>query len=199
MKAYDFKKILKRVWHFIWHEDSIWSWLVNIILAFVLIKYVIYPGLGFILGTTHPIVAVVSGSMEHNGNFDDWWAIHQQYYQGFNISKEEFISFQFKHGFNKGDIMVLIGKDSQDLNVGDIIVFNGGRKDPIIHRVIKKWEEGNKVFFQTKGDHNAKSMEAIELRIPESQIIGKAVFRVPFLGYIKIWFVDLLRFLHIIK
>ena len=64
----DWRKILKRVWYFIWEEDSIWSWLVNIILAFVLIKYVVYPGLGFLLGTSHPIVAVVSGSMEHDGS-----------------------------------------------------------------------------------------------------------------------------------
>jgi len=199
MNARDWKRILKRIWHFIWEEDSIWSWLVNIVLAFVLIKYVVYPGLGFLLGTSHPIVAVVSGSMEHDGKFDDWWAIHQQYYQQFNISKAEFLSYQFKYGFNRGDIMVLIGRDPEKLNIGDIIVFNGGRKDPIIHRVIDKWEEDGKYFFQTKGDHNIKSMEGLELRIPESQIIGKALFRVPFLGYIKIWFVDLLRFLHIIK
>jgi len=199
MKSRNWKKVLKKVWHFIWEEDSIWSWLVNIILAFVLIKYIVYPGLGFLLGTTHPIVAVVSGSMEHNDNFDDWWVIHQEYYKDFNISKEEFLSFQFKNGFNKGDIMVLLGKDPEKINIGDIIVFNGGRKDPIIHRVIKKWEENGKIYFQTKGDHNIQSMESLELRIPETQVIGQALFRVPLLGYIKIWFVDLLRLVGIVS
>ena len=56
----------KKIWHFIWEEDSAWSWIVNIALAFVLIKFIVYPGLAFFLGTTHPVVAVVSSSMEHN-------------------------------------------------------------------------------------------------------------------------------------
>ena len=58
------RKQLKKIWYFIW-DDSIWSWIVNIILAFVLIKFVVYPGLGFLLNTSHPVVAVVSSSMEH--------------------------------------------------------------------------------------------------------------------------------------
>ena len=62
--------ILKKIWNFIWHDNSVWSWLVNVILAFVLVKFVIYPGLGFLLHTTHPVVAVMSSSMEHNGDFN---------------------------------------------------------------------------------------------------------------------------------
>jgi hypothetical protein len=195
--AQDWKKTAKRVWHFIWDEDSIWSWLVNVVLAFVLIKFIVYPGLGFLLATTHPIVAVVSGSMEHDGS--SWWAGQQLYYQQFNISEKEFQTFRFKNGFNKGDIMVLIGKNPSDLGVGDVIVFNGGRSDPIIHRIIKKWSENGNLFFQTKGDHNQMSMAGLEQKIPESQVIGKAVVRIPYLGYIKIWFVDLLRLAHIIQ
>ena len=52
-----------KVWYFIWHDDSVWSWIVNIILAFLLIKFIVYPGLGFLLETEYPVVAVVSGSM----------------------------------------------------------------------------------------------------------------------------------------
>ena len=62
------RAFLKKAWHFIWEDDSVLSWLVNIILAFVLIKFIVYPGLGFILQTTHPVVAVVSESMEHGMN-----------------------------------------------------------------------------------------------------------------------------------
>jgi len=197
MASSDWKVLARKIWHFIWEEDSIWSWIVNIVLAFVLIKFVVYPGLGFLLGTTHPIVAVVSGSMEHDGKFDDWWAVQQEYYYKFNISKEEFLSFKFKNGFNKGDIMILVGKNPTTINVGDVIVFNGGITDPIIHRVIRKWEENGKIYFQTKGDHNMQSMQ-LESRIPESQVVGEAFFRIPLLGYIKIWFVNLLQLLHVI-
>ncbi|MFW6450304.1 MAG: signal peptidase I [Nanoarchaeota archaeon] len=61
----EFKRWLKKTWKFLWDDDSVLSWIVNIIVAFILIKFVIYPGIGFMLGTSHPIVAVVSGSMEH--------------------------------------------------------------------------------------------------------------------------------------
>ena len=59
-----YKKKLKRLWHFIWEDNSVWSWIANIVLAFILIKFIVYPSLGFVLGTTHPVVAVVSESME---------------------------------------------------------------------------------------------------------------------------------------
>ncbi|HLP79463.1 MAG TPA: signal peptidase I [Acidobacteriota bacterium] len=54
-----------KFWKFLWEDNSPWSWLVNIILAFVLIKFIVYPGIGVLLGTQLPVVAVVSGSMEH--------------------------------------------------------------------------------------------------------------------------------------
>ena len=60
-----FRKFLKKLWYFLWEENSVWSWIANIALAFILIKFVVYPGIGLILGTNYPIVAVVSGSMEH--------------------------------------------------------------------------------------------------------------------------------------
>ena len=61
----DLQKATSKIWHFIWEENNIWSWLANIILAFILIKFIIYPAIGFILGTQYPIVAVVSGRMLH--------------------------------------------------------------------------------------------------------------------------------------
>ena len=68
----DYRKVLKRVWHFIWEDNSIWSWIANIAIAFILIKFIVYPSLGFFLSTSHPVVAVVSESMEHNNGFNKW-------------------------------------------------------------------------------------------------------------------------------
>jgi len=65
MNKKEIKDIAKKVWYFIWESDSTLSWIVNIILAFLIIKFIVYPALGFMLQTSHPIVAVVSGSMEH--------------------------------------------------------------------------------------------------------------------------------------
>ena len=233
------KKTLKRVWHFIWEDNSIWSWLVNIALAFVLIKFIVYPSLGFLLITTHPVVAVVSESMEHNAHptcaemsqyyffgkkdycskyayalcgkafsksmsfsLGEYWNECGKWYESNNITIEQFTQFSFKNGFNTGDIMVLRGKKPEAIKVGDIIVFWSSKSEPIIHRVVKKWKDSYGYHFQTKGDHNAYSIKTPildETNISEEQIIGNAVVRIPMLGYIKIWFVDLLNFLGLLK
>lgn len=201
----DIKKKLKKVWKFIWESDSPWSWILNIILAFVIIKFIIYPGLGLVLGTNLPVVAVISGSMEHNGNtLNEWWdsecckdalcmktVSQKSFYTPYNISKSDFESFRFKNGFNKGDIMFLISPKNAE--VGDVIVFNGNhRNDPIIHRVI----DMNSTSFRTKGDNNCGSWY-FEDDIPKENVLGKAVLRVPLLGWIKIGFVSLIRLIGI--
>src|SRR3989338_2199309 len=101
--------MLKKIWKFIWHDDSILSWIVNIVLAFLIVKFLVYPGLGLILGgTSHPIVAVVSGSMEHNGlGFEQWWAENSEEYEIYNIMESQANEWVLKNGFNKGDIVFL--------------------------------------------------------------------------------------------
>ncbi len=187
--------VLKKTWHFIWHEDSALSWIVNIILAFIIIKFLLYPGLGLVLSTTHPIVAVVSSSMEHDAGFDKWWQENENFYRGFNINRDEFSEFRFKNGFNKGDIMVLGSGRPEKIDVGDTIVYMSGRPDPIIHRVIEKKQVDGEWVFQTKGDNNAdqiKTSALDETKVLEEHIIGRALFRVPLLGYIKILFVEVI-------
>lgn len=201
----EIKKYLKAIWHFIWVEDSWLSWIVNVFLAFIIIKFLVYPGLGFALGTTHPIVAVVSSSMEHSVGFDDWWSLPSccaeggckdkisqgAIYEKLGIDKEEFSDFPFLGGFNKGDIMILYSP--KNLAIGDVLTFNAdGRSDPIIHRVISVKEQDGKKYFQTKGDNNCGSAD-FEKAVTEERFIGKAVWRVPLLGWIKIGFVGLLR------
>jgi len=195
------KKRFKKIWYFIWEDNSVWSWIVNVILAFVLIKFIVYPGLGFLLSTSHPVVAVVSESMEHNAKFDEWWTENNEWYIENGINLEDFETFSLKNGFDKGDIMILMGKDVEDIKIGDTIVFRSNRKDPIIHRVVKKMQDGDEIYFQTKGDNNKDSIKNSlldETNLKEDVILGKAVFRVPFLGYIKIWFVDLLKLMNLV-
>ena len=197
MNKKELKRVLKKVWHFIWDDNSIWSWIVNIILAFVLIKFAVYPVLGLALDTSHPVVAIVSGSMEHNGmGFDQWWEKNKGWYLEEGIDKAAFGQFSLKNGFNKGDIMILVGKDAESIKIGDVIVFAEGNKDPIIHRVVKKAEREGTIYFQTKGDNNGDSIKTSQLdetNIAENEVIGRAAFRVPLLGYIKIGFVEILK------
>ena len=199
------KSFWRKLWWFLWEDNSIWSWIVNVILAFVIIKFLFYPALGFVLGTSHPIVAVVSGSMEHPDGFDDWWSrpaccadaectskISQgELYSKLGINKQEFLEFPFKHGFNKGDIMILWRP--ANIGIGDILVFRADhRLDPIIHRVVAVDKLDDHTTYLTKGDHNCGSA-AFERTVAKDKQIGKALFRVPFLGWIKIGFVELLK------
>lgn len=180
-----FKDILKKIWHFIWNDNSIASWIVNIILAFIIVKFLIYPGLGLLLGTSYPVVAVVSSSMEHNSGFELWWENNKVWYLQNNITKENFLTYPLKNGFNKGDIMVLIRPKPMNIKKGDVIVFKGSLKDPIIHRVVRIFIEDDKYYIQTKGDNNNAS-RSDELKTPVDSILGKTVFKIPWLGWIKI-------------
>lgn len=220
----------KKFWYFVWEDDSLFSWIVNIIIAFVLIKFVVYPILGLLLATNFPIVAVVSGSMEHAytpkldnqgypqitaegqllyyfcesaypkdksmiitkdfRDFDSFWKICGEWYEKKGITYDEFKSFPFANGFNKGDIMILHGEKMENLKVGDIIVFIGKtRTDPIIHRVVAIEKRADGYHIQTKGDHNENSSSLIgETDITKDAYIAKAVFKLPYFGWIKIWF-----------
>ena len=146
----DWKKDLKKFYHFLVHDNSIWSWIVNIILAFVIVKFIIFPGLGWALDTDYPLVAVVSGSMEHEGlDLDEWWDENGAWYEENGVEKAEFEAFRMKNGFNKGDVIILKNKD---VEVGDIVVYQGGYVYPIIHRVTFINEDENTVVV--KGDNN---------------------------------------------
>lgn len=206
----EIKKFLKAVWHFIWLEDSWLSWIINVFLAFIIIKFLVYPGLGFVLGTSHPIVAVVSSSMEHPVGFDEWWEkpsccaaadcdeklSQGQLLEQQGISREEFLDFPFTNGFKKGDIMILYSP--KNIGIGDVLTFSvQGRSDPIIHRVVSVKQAGTAVLYQTKGDNNCASAD-FEKHVTRDQAIGKAVWRVPLLGWIKIGFVGLLKVIGLV-
>ncbi|MFC1704877.1 signal peptidase I [Nanoarchaeota archaeon] len=198
-KSSKLKTYWNKFWFFIWEDNSIWSWLANIVLAFVLIKFVVYPLLGLMLSTSYPIVAVVSSSMEHNADFDEWWSKAGVWYTRNDITRDDFFDFSLRNGFNKGDIMILRGVKPKDIKAGDVIVFKSRRPDPIIHRVVEKWDEDGTYYFKTKGDNPSTNPEPIssmwldETRINEDQVIGVGKVRVPKLGWVKIGFVELVQ------
>ena len=92
-----------------------------------------------------------------------------------------------KNGFNKGDVIVLKGIEFEEINRGDIIVFQSKGHEPIIHRVIELREES----VGTKGDNNSQQI-TFEKYIAKDEIIGKAIFKVPLLGWVKVIFMEVL-------
>lgn len=75
--------------------------------------------------------------------------------------------------------VILINPESI-YHTGDIVTWqpaNGGT--PITHRIVKEISDSETARYQTKGDAN-ESEDAV---ISRSQIVGKVVFHVPYLGY----------------
>lgn len=224
---------LRKFWNYLWYDDSIGSYVLNFIVAFIFIKYLFFPSLGFVLNTDYPVVAIVSGSMEHKYapksdsygrpllnpdntytyflckdtydkekelfNFDEsvdlreFWDVCGEYYEeNFNLTLEEFDNFKFKKGLNIGDVMVLRGKSAENIEIGEVLVFKPqsdaffNNYGPVIHRVVDKWEEDGKIYFQTKGDHNGESFDNFENRISEDDVFGVGVVRIPYIGYAKL-------------
>jgi len=193
---------IKRFWKYVWEADTATAYVLNILVAFIIIKFIVYPGLGLLFGTGFPVVAVVSSSMEHDGNFETWWnspalcgfskCSQGEWYATASVSQGQFKSYFFKNGFNKGDVIVLFGTPVKKLKVGDVIVFRAQESEPIIHRLIGISQRDGRLIFMTKGDHNPSQLSQ-EMFIDQDQVIGRAVFRVPYFGYIKIWFVQLIN------
>ncbi|MDY0129515.1 MAG: signal peptidase I [Methanosarcina vacuolata] len=82
-----------------------------------------------------------------------------------------------------GDMIVAKSVNSDELTVGDVVVFRGvGEKaDSLVtHRIISI-QEGKERVFQTKGDANE---EKDDFTVPASKVVGKLTFVIPFAGYL---------------
>ena len=146
----------------------------KIIIAVVMISiaffgsFLVYFILQVSFNTETPIVVVVSGSMEPQ--------IH------------------------KGDLLFVMGREPENIKNGtiidkdgDIIVFNAqglwpsAPIEPIVHRVIDKYQIGDTWYFRTKGDANSIPDAA---PVPEDRVIGVVVGGIPFIGWVKIFLTE---------
>jgi signal peptidase I len=155
------------------------SFVLDVIIAFVLVKFLILPGAGLVFDTDIPVVVVMSGSMEHDQGFEEWWDLYGAIYEGKGITREQFADFDFDNGFNKGDLMFVRGVDSYE--VGDVIVFAANRNYPLIHRIVEVGEG-----YSTLGDHNRGVSGDFEKDISFERVHGKAFLRIPYVGWLKL-------------
>jgi signal peptidase I len=189
-----FKKFWRKFWFIVWKDDSFKGWLISILFIFVFIKLIFFPVLSLVTGTSLPLAIVESCSMYHDGNlfsdFDNWWERHENKYSPYIINKLDFQDFIFKNGFNKGDILFIIGAKPEKLKVGDVIIFNGGTNYPVIHRIINIKNGDGKYIFSTLGDNNNGQL-IFEKEISSEQLVGKAVFKIaPYVGWGKLIFYE---------
>lgn len=188
------KNVFQKFWFLLWQDNSIKGWIFSVVFLFVFIKFIFFPALGLVTGTSLPLAIVESCSMyhEHNlfSNFDSWWTRHDTKYSRTGIDKTLFSGFPLQNGFNKGDILLVTRANPEKLQVGDIIIFNAGTNNPIIHRIIKIDETSEGRIFSTEGDNNNGQLVS-EKQIKEDQLVGKATLRiVPYGGWVKLIFYE---------
>lgn len=218
-KTKENKSKSKKIWDFFWKSNSIWSWIVDLILIFLIVKFVIFPVFAFALGAPLPFVIIESGSLEHkittynpnippnicgvyfnksedvSGNFSRYWQFCGDWYEENNITRSEFETWPYLRGMNKGDIIIIKGLKDRNYEKGDIVIFRRIEKQyktPIIHRIIDTKTVNNQRVFSTKGDHNPGQLD-YEGEIYQQQVLGKAVCKIPKLGWAKLFFVELLQ------
>lgn len=173
-------KPLKQFWHFL-KKDTWQSWAVSLVLMFVFIKFIFFPLLAFGFQTPLPLVVVESCSMYHAINFDAWWEQNALWYESQGMEYEDFATYPFRNGLNKGDVILVSGRGSSE--VGDVIIFNANYTYPIIHRLIDDSP------LSTKGDNNPGQLEN-EKDIPRDAVMGHSIARIPGVGWLKLIFFE---------
>jgi len=171
-----FLKRIKKFLKWIWYGKSITSYVAFIILAYLFLKFLVYPA--FLLATgLKDITTVLSGSMRHDPELTN--KTFYRWLEFYNYSKEDYEKWPFLDGLYMGDA-VAIG-DKNNITVGDVIVFINPSGKQIIHRVVNITVIDGEKYYSTKGDANPTQLY-YEIEIPEERVIGKVVARIPFIG-----------------
>ena len=188
------KSTIGKIWRFLWHDDSFLSLIASMLVVFLLGRYILFPLIGLIVGTPYPVVAVLSDSMNHHQiDFETWWNKNQDFYQSYNIAKEQFQSFRLKNGFSKSDILLVKRFDPNKVKIGEILLFKSTyRPEPIVHRLIIKEQKNQEYSFTTKGDANQQIL-SFEKDLEANRIKGIVVAKIPYLGWPRIWMSNLIN------
>ena len=151
-----------------------------ILLILIIYKFGIENILKIVLNTSHPLVIVATNSMEHE-NFDINWYLNN------NFTLEEIENFPFKDGINIGDLVIVKGVKCEELKRGDVAVYKTKYyKYPIVHRIVKIERINNKCYITFKGDNNQDILH-FERNVSMENIVGKVIFRIPYIGLPKIF------------
>ena len=90
--------------------------LVYIVLG-IFLAYLFNVTLGFALSTDLPVVAVVSTSMLHDETTP---VVHYQWLEkNLGVTREQIDSWPISDGFDRGDILLVVGVPREDLKIGD--------------------------------------------------------------------------------
>ncbi len=155
---------------FLFERKEALDWGIYMLSAF-LFAWFIYSSFGFLLGTSSPLVIVVSGSMEpvyHRGDVIILQAANFESTQGPEVQLNEpingkpFAAFAkpvYGNGPNGKVIEKIEFNDGQTIPItteGSIVVYSSQNlfnvQGPIIHRIAAKINAADGTYFLTKGD-----------------------------------------------
>jgi signal peptidase I len=163
----------RRVWKNEYLQTAI------MILVILGVVWGFWYGSRWALNTDYPMLAVASGSMSlPKGVPDDGW------------------SRPFDPTLHTGDLIFIQGVNADDVYAaplnqsggrsGDILVFHApGSDELIVHRAIQKVVLGGEIYFVTQGDANQGPGPYSPT--PASSVIGRVVFRVPWIGHLALY------------
>lgn len=121
----------------------------------------------------------------------------------FNFKISTVISESMEPTINKGDLIVVVGAKEEQIEEEDIIVFynylpttsGGFAKAEVVHRYVDTNLDGS---YVTLGDNNDAIDEIRDENgntstLTYDDVVGKYAFRIPFIGWITIFFTQYLN------
>ncbi|MBI5884846.1 S26 family signal peptidase [archaeon] len=180
----------------------------------LLFAWIIYTALGLLLGTSSPLVIVLSPSMEPAMYRGDLIVLQGVPAEGLkaeevalsygSLKQKSLVSFaEINYSGAQPESISFTDADGARKEVslsteGDVIVYNSNviENFPVIHRVIAKIKALDGYYFLTKGDNtktnNVIDQDCVRARcihthpVNEKEIQGKVIFRLPLAGCLKL-------------
>jgi signal peptidase len=137
------------------------------------------------------IIGVVMIGIAFGGSFGTYFGM--QFFWNTSTPMVVVISESMVPTYNVGDLLFVKGKSPENIQIGEVIVFNAdglwwyAPSEPIVHRIINKTLVGDTWYFQTQGDNNHNPDPSL---IPEGRILGVVWGGIPLIGWVKIILTD---------
>ncbi len=199
-------------------ENEAIGWVVYLASAFIF-AWLIYTGLGLLLGTQSPMMIVVSASMEPLYHRGDIIILHGTTAEGLDgpvvelgmpsLQERELASFA-SPSYSGRQIQSIEFDSGQSLEItqeGSVVVYwSTHLRKPVVHRTVAKLHAGDGWYVLTKGDSEQNSTvdqdcgqilngrpqkDCIELYpVPIENLQGKSFLHIPLVGCVKLWLLD---------
>lgn len=79
---------------------------------------------------------------------------------------------------------ILFVKKDYFYQTGQAIAFTNQKKIPVVHRIINKVQTPEAILYQVKGDRNDTADDEL---VSKSQIQGREIFTIPYLGKLSLF------------